>query len=100
MDGKLAPNAITDQMIEQARAVPIETMAGLEMKRAGRLLRGRCPLHADGQERTPSFTVYPDGGGFFCFGCGKGGDSIEFVRLKHGLNFTDAVRFLAGGTTA
>lgn len=88
------PDRITPAMIELAQAVPIEGIAGLEVRRAGRLYRGLCPFH---EERSPSFTIYPNGGGFFCFGCGAGGDAIEFLRLKHGRTFPEAVKFLARG---
>jgi len=94
MDGKESADQITDEMIERARSFPIESLDGLEMRKAGRLYRGLCPFHS---ERGASFTVYPDGGGFFCFGCGKGGDAIAFSQLKYGHSFKQAVRFLAGG---
>ena len=94
MECKDSPGTITKQMIEKARKFPIETLEGLELKRAGKLFKGRCPFHSEGKEKTPSFVVYPDGRGFHCFGCGKNGDSIDFIRSKQGLSFTEAVRFL------
>lgn len=45
---------------------------------------GLCPFHDD---RTPSFTVYPNSGKFHCYGCGKHGDVISFLREKEGFNF-------------
>jgi DNA primase len=53
---------------------------------------GRCPFH---EERTASFSVSPAKGFYYCFGCGKGGDVITFVRETQGLDFADAVVWLA-----
>ena len=52
----------------------------------------RCPFHS---EKTPSFTVTPDNGLFYCFGCQAGGGPIQFVMRAENLEFADAVRFLA-----
>lgn len=91
VDGKQPTESLSEHLIQQARSFPIENLPGIELQRSGRRLRGLCPFH---EERSPSFTVYPDGGGFFCFGCNKGGDSIAFVQLKYGYGFVQAVRFL------
>src|SRR3954471_11181948 len=61
-------------------------------KAGGTRLKGLCPFH---NEKTPSFHVNPDNGFFKCFGCGKGGDAITFVRESEQLNFTEAVEALA-----
>ncbi|WP_052362796.1 DNA primase [Gordonia alkanivorans] len=58
----------------------------------GALLVGLCPAHT---ERTPSFTVRPDLGRFKCYGCGEGGDVIDFVCLVDGLSFRESVEVLA-----
>lgn len=63
------------------------------LKRAGSQFRANCPFHS---EKTPSFYVNPARQSFHCFGCGKGGDAIAFVRDYENLPFTDAVRKLAG----
>ena len=55
-----------------------------------------CPFH---EERTPSFTITPDGGGFKCFGCGAKGDVIKFVMLAEGLDFKGALEFLGDDVT-
>ena len=54
-----------------------------------------CPLH---QERTASFTVTsaPDGGRWYCYGCHRGGDVFDFLRLKEGLHFLQAYAYLTG----
>ena len=64
----------------------------VELKRSGRTYKGRCPFHNDD---TPSFTVYPDNGSFFCFGCHKGGDIINFTEEIEHLDYAEAVQFLA-----
>lgn len=62
------------------------------LKRRGKNLVGLCPFH---NEKTPSFTVYPDSQSFYCFGCGAGGEVISFIRRAENLDFSEAVRFLA-----
>ncbi len=62
------------------------------LRKQGARLVGRCPFH---EERTPSFSVDGARGLYHCFGCGKGGDTIQFVRDTQGLDFTDAVVWLA-----
>jgi DNA primase len=61
------------------------------LRRSGSRLKGLCPFH---NEKTPSFHVNPDRGSFKCFGCGKSGDIIEFVRETEQLGFTEAVEAL------
>lgn len=61
------------------------------LKRRGKNLVGLCPFH---NEKTPSFTVYPESQSFFCFGCGAGGEAINFTRRIENLDYTEAVRFL------
>ncbi|MSO57750.1 MAG: DNA primase [Thermoleophilia bacterium] len=53
---------------------------------------GRCPFH---EEKTPSFSVDPVGKLYYCFGCGKGGDVVRFVQETEGLDFADAIQWLA-----
>ncbi len=62
------------------------------LKRRGKNLVGLCPFH---NEKTPSFTVYPENGSFYCFGCGVGGDVFSFVRQIENLDYIDAVKLLA-----
>ena len=64
----------------------------VSMRKVGSRFRGLCPFH---QEKTPSFYVNPENGFYKCFGCGKAGDAITFVRETEGLNFTEAVETLA-----
>jgi DNA primase len=62
------------------------------LKRRGKNLVGLCPFH---NEKTPSFTVYPDSQSFYCFGCGAGGEVIGFIRRAENLDFYEAVKYLA-----
>jgi len=63
------------------------------LKRAGRSFKGLCPFH---QEKTPSFTVNPDLGTWYCFGsCGEGGDIFKFVQKIENLSFPEALERLA-----
>ncbi len=64
----------------------------VDLKRRGKNLVGLCPFH---NEKTPSFTVYPENGSFYCFGCGAGGDVFSFVRLIENLDYIEAVKLLA-----
>lgn len=59
----------------------------------GGSLKGLCPFH---DERSPSFHVTPAKGLYYCFGCGVGGDSIDFLMAMDHLSFTEAVEKLAG----
>jgi len=61
------------------------------LRKAGARFKGLCPFH---QEKSPSFHVNPDMGVYKCFGCGKSGDIITFVRETEGLNFNEAVETL------
>ena len=57
-----------------------------------RSLKGLCPFH---DEKTPSFTVSPEGGTYHCFGCDKGGDVISFVMEVEHLTFSETIERLA-----
>jgi DNA primase len=66
--------------------------ARTQLKKAGARYTGRCPFH---EERTPSFSVNAVDKLFYCFGCGKGGDLISFVRETENVDFAGAVEWLA-----
>ena len=63
------------------------------LRRRGRTYVGLCPFH---NEKTASFTVYPETQSFYCFGCGAGGDAVGFIRKIENLDYIDAVKLLAG----
>ena len=62
------------------------------LRRRGVNLIGLCPFHG---EKTPSFNVNPARNIFKCFGCGKGGDAITFLREHENLSYIDALKWLA-----
>jgi DNA primase len=62
------------------------------LKKAGRSFSGLCPFHP---EKTPSFSVDPAKGLFYCFGCGKGGNAFHFLQEIEGLTFPEAAERLA-----
>src|SRR5690625_5176199 len=89
----LIRNEDIQQVRERARIDDI-VGAHVTLKRAGvGSLKGLCPFH---DERTPSFHVRPQMGFYHCFGCGEGGDVIDFVMKINHLPFTEAVEYLAG----
>jgi DNA primase len=76
-----------------AAADMVEVVSGrTSLRTAGARYSGRCPFH---EERTPSFSVNPADKLYHCFGCGKGGDVITFVRETENLDFAEAVEWLA-----
>src|SRR5690349_13872766 len=71
---------------------------GVALQRASRRYwQGLCPFH---DEDTPSFTVYVDGGGWYCFGCGRGGDAPAYVMARSGCTFPEALATLGLRTGA
>lgn len=86
---------IDDRTIEEIkdRADIVSVISGyMDLKRAGANYKGLCPFHG---EKTPSFTVSPNKGIYKCFGCGEGGNVINFVMKMDGLSFPEAVKKLA-----
>ncbi len=73
---------------------PIEDVVGqyVALTRRGNNLFGLCPFHS---EKTPSFSVSPEKGIYYCFGCHKGGSAVSFIMEIENLSYPDAVRFLA-----
>lgn len=87
--------AIPEEVINEIKLRnDIETVMSpyVNLKRRGKNLVGLCPFH---NEKTPSFTVYPENGSFYCFGCGVGGDVFTFTGLIENLDYIDSVRLLA-----
>ncbi len=85
----------TPETIERVRdaADIVEIVSAYtDLRRQGERFVGLCPFH---DERTPSFSVKPRDGFYYCFGCEAGGDAIRFVQEKEGLAFPDAVEALA-----
>ncbi|HEX5761058.1 MAG TPA: DNA primase [Thermoanaerobaculia bacterium] len=86
---------ITPQLVQAVRdAVDVVAVASehTRLRKAGRRYQGLCPLH---KEKTPSFSVDPVQGLFYCFGCGQGGDAIKLHMLLAGDDFPAAIESLA-----
>jgi len=79
---------------EIKNAIQITDILGdfLTLKKKGINYTGCCPFH---NEKTPSFIVNPARGTFKCFGCGKSGDAIEFLREHEAMSFTEALTYIA-----
>ena len=87
--------AIGERFIQELQErVDIEEVISshITLRRRGKTLVGLCPFH---NEKTPSFTVYPDTNSFYCFGCGAGGDVISFIRRIDNLDYVEAVKTVA-----
>lgn len=80
-----------DLILDTAR---IDEVVGdfVSLKRRGSNLLGLCPFH---NEKTPSFNVSPTRGIFKCFGCGKGGNAVNFIMEHEQFSYPEALRFLA-----
>ena len=85
------PASFIDELVARN---PIEDVVGqyVSLKRSGANMFGLCPFHG---EKTASFSVSPDKGICYCFGCHKGGGVINFMMEIEGLSYPDAVRNLA-----
>lgn len=85
------PPSFMDELVARN---PIEEVVGqyVHLKRSGANLFGLCPFHG---EKTASFSVAPDKGIYYCFGCHKGGSVVNFMMEIEGLSYPDAVRALA-----
>ena len=86
---------ISEQTIEKIRfsADIYDVVSGyVELKKKGRNFFGLCPFH---NEKTSSFSVNQEKQIFKCFGCGKGGSSIDFIMQKENLEFVEALSFIA-----
>lgn len=85
------PPAFLEELTERN---PIEEVVGqyVNLRRSGSNLFGLCPFHG---EKTASFSVRPEKGIYYCFGCHKGGGVINFQMEIEGMSYPDAVRALA-----
>ena len=86
---------IPDRTISEIRdKLDIAEVIGesVTLQRRGARYWGLCPFH---EEKSPSFTVTPDKGVFYCFGCHKGGTLFDFVMETEKVSWRDAVELLA-----
>jgi DNA primase len=88
----LIPKQTIDEIFD---AAIIEEVVGdfVPLKKRGANLLGNCPFH---NEKSPSFTVSPAKGIYKCFGCGKAGNSVNFVMEHEHYSYPEALRYLAG----
>ncbi len=68
--------------------------AGVKLRGTGRVRQGVCPFHDEGEG---SFTVYGDSQRWYCFGCGEGGDVIDFIQRTESMTLSGALRLLGSG---
>jgi len=86
---------IADASVEAVKGAAdiVEVISGrTQLRRSGARLTGLCPFH---DERTPSLSVSPEKGLYFCFGCGASGDAVSFVEQTEGVDFVGAIEWLA-----
>src|SRR5256714_13406986 len=86
---------IADASVEAVKAAAdiVEVISGrTPLRRSGARFTGLCPFH---DERTPSFSVSPEKGTYYCFGCQRGGDTISFVEETEGVDFVGAIEWLS-----
>lgn len=80
------------EKIKERLSVDEVVSSYIKLDKAGKNLKGKCPFH---NEKTPSFFVSPDRGGYYCFGCGAKGDIFSFVQQFEGLDFMGSLKMLA-----
>ena len=80
--------------IRANHSLPSIVGASVKLHRAGNEWKACCPFHAD---RSPSFTIFDGGERFHCFGCGAGGDVLDYLQRAHGISLREAAAMLDGG---
>ncbi len=81
-----------ERIMETANSQIVDVISEfVQLKRRGVNYLGRCPFH---DEKTPSFTVSPHKGIFKCFGCGKGGNAVNFLMEHEQQSFVEAIKYL------
>lgn len=85
---------MADQVEEIKQKTDLVSLIGeyVELKKAGRNYKALCPFHS---EKTPSFYVSSELQIFKCFGCGESGDAFTFLQKYEGMDFPEALKFLA-----
>src|SRR5512143_1576098 len=80
-----------DRILDTAQIVDV-IQEFVPLKRRGVNYLGLCPFH---NEKTPSFTVSPSKNIYKCFGCGKGGNPVNFVMEQEKISYYEALKLLA-----
>ena len=86
------PQEIINRINDTADIVDVVSKY-VDLKKRGRNFFGLCPFH---NEKTPSFSVAPDKGIYHCFGCGNGGNTVNFIMEYEKISFVDAIQELGG----
>jgi len=88
----MAARIDVDELKSRISMVELAGACGVELKKQGNEYKGLCPFHS---EKTPSFTVTPNkSDGYYCFGCGEGGDHVAFISKLYGTDFQDSLEKL------
>lgn len=90
----MIPHEYITELVQRSDITDV-VQSYVQLRRRGRTYTGLCPFH---NEKTPSFVVYPENQSFYCFGCGVGGDVINFVKRINNVGYVEAVKYLAGRT--
>ena len=88
----MIPKETIDLIFESCRVEEVVGSYLPDLKKKGTNYWACCPFH---NEKTPSFSVSPTKGIYKCFGCGKGGNSVNFVMDHGGFTYPEALRELA-----
>lgn len=86
------PRATLDTIRQSADLIGLFRSGGTEVKREGKRFKACCPFHDD---RTPSLSIDPERGTYYCFACGQKGDALDYVQRTEHLSFPEAARSLA-----
>jgi DNA primase len=90
-DASSSFDEVKSRLLQETDIVALISQS-VRLKRRGKDFVGLCPFH---QEKTPSFSVSPSKQRFYCYGCEKGGNAIDFVMLRDRVEFKDGLKILA-----
>src|SRR5579863_5463635 len=85
------PPELKDRLKREVSVQRLAEARGIQLRRTGKSLMGLCPFHKD---KNPSLSIDPVKNEWHCFGCGRGGDVIEWVKCAEGISFNHAVELL------
>ncbi|MBN2882109.1 MAG: DNA primase, partial [Clostridia bacterium] len=85
------PDTVIEEIIEKNDIVDVVSDY-VKINRKGKDYFGLCPFH---NEKTPSFSVVPAKQIYYCFGCGKGGNVLNFISSIENIEYIDAIKMMA-----
>ena len=91
----MSTSSVHDDFVEQVRSLSdiLSVISGyVQLKKRGNRYWGCCPFH---NEKTPSFSVVPEQGFFYCFGCHAGGNVFKFISMIENLSYYEAIKLQA-----